>query len=486
MPAVNGVPEGWAMVSLSAAVAPSKEKTDPAKVADQPYIGLEHIEAHTTRLLGHGTAHDVRSTKAVFRMGDVLYGKLRPYLGKVCIAPFDGVASTDILVFPKTPPIDSRYLVRFLSQPHVSEFASHRSSGTQLPRISFSALGELPFPLPPLAEQERIVDLLEQLLAKLDSCRDRMERVPGILGRFRQTVLAAACSGRLTEEWRQRTGSNHTPPAEVVPGLVDQFDLPDIPESWSWARMGDVSDIRGGIQKQPKRTPRRNAFPFLRVANVRRGGLDLDEIARMELFDGELDTYRLQPGDLLIVEGNGSLTEIGRSAVWGGEIQDCVHQNHIIRVRPRLASSRFLDYYWNSSLGRRHVAMSAVTSSGLYSLSTGKIAGLPVPLPPRGEQEEIVRRVDELLSLESSIQRSVRGAAKRSERTVQAVFSRAFRGELVPTEAELAAAEGRSYEPAEELLERVASLRGRSKASGDHSSRGRPKGVLRTIRTTRK
>lgn len=142
----NGVPDdrvpvGWISVPLREVITPSSLKVEPKDASDQPYVGLEHIEAQTTRLLGHGRARDVRSTKSVFREGDVLYGKLRPYLSKVCLAPFDGIASTDILVFPKVPYVPSDYLMRFLSQTQVAEFANQHSAGTQLPE-SASPLSE--------------------------------------------------------------------------------------------------------------------------------------------------------------------------------------------------------------------------------------------------------------------------------------------------------------------------------------------------------
>lgn len=456
------LPEGWCLASLRdvtkdvPGIRPEHEPDRAFKYAD-----ISSIDNRRSRIVSlksfSGRDAPSRARRPV-RPGDVLFSNVRTYLRNVALIeqdPVPDVCSTGFTVLRSNGAVLPRYLLRYVLTDDFIDRVSETQTGTHYPATSDRQVLSRSLPLPPLAEQERIVSLLERLLAKVDACRDRLDRVPEILSRLRQAVLAAACSGKLTEEWRRCTSHDPTPPADSALDLKEEFDLPEIPESWSWVRLGDVSDIRGGIQKQPKRAPRNNAFPFLRVLNVRRGQLDLGNIAKMELFDGELDTYRLQPGDLLIVEGNGSLTEIGRSAVWGGEIRDCVHQNHIIRVRPRLASTHFLDYYWNSSLGRRNVATAAVTSSGLYSLSTGKIASLPVPLPPRREQEELVRRVDEFLVLVTNIQRLSGGAAKRSERAAQTVLSRAFRGELVLTEAELAAQEGRTYESAGELLQRL-------------------------------
>lgn len=256
-------------------------------------------------------------------------------------------------------------------------------------------------------------------------------------------MLAAACSGRLTEDWREQNPSQcYT--QQPIAKTSDEDDLPEIPDSWCWTPIGEISEIRGGIQKQPKRTPKKNAFPYLRVANVLRGRLDLSQVKQMELFEGELETYRLEAGDLLVVEGNGSLTEIGRSAIWGGEIENCVHQNHIIRVRLRGCIPDYVDAFWNSSFGTSIITERAVTTSGLYSLSTKKVASIPLPLPPFKEQREIIRRTRTLFAVADNIARKVVTATLKADKLTQSILAKAFGGELVPTEAELARREGGS------------------------------------------
>jgi type I restriction enzyme, S subunit len=205
---MTSIPEGWTQTALRHLLQPTKQKAEPSDLdASSPYVGLEHIETNSGRLISKGLAREVSSTKSRFKAGDVLYGKLRPYLNKVFLAPFDGICSTDILVFPRSPALEPDYLAHFLRQPSVVSFANHNSSGIQLPRVSFSTLGQLPVPLPPLAEQHRIVAKLEDLLDRVDAARERLRRLPTILRRFRQSVLAAACSGRLTQDWREAHGN---------------------------------------------------------------------------------------------------------------------------------------------------------------------------------------------------------------------------------------------------------------------------------------
>jgi type I restriction enzyme S subunit len=424
-----------------------KEKVDPGLNPGEPYIGLEHIEAHSMRLLSHGHGADVKSAKTRFRSGDVLYGKLRPYLNKVTRPEFGGMCSTDILVFSESEALDAGYLANYLNQWEVAEQAHHLSNGVELPRVDWHSLSQLPIAYPvSKADQRAIVRSISAVRAAQARSTTNLEVARWAVERFRQAVFAAACAGRLTAEWRE---SN--PAVEPAAALVEQSrralrpypsqgqvtsedrapEWMEIPPSWNWVPLSHLADISGGIQKQPKRTPKQNRFPYLRVANVLRGRLDLSDIHYFELFDGELDTYQLEPGDLLVVEGNGSASEIGRSAIWNGEIPDCVHQNHIIRVRCREMDPRFLQLFWNSPLGAREIAALAVTSSGLYSLSTKKIGSVLVPVPPLAEQHIIVERASEVLRVSHHIEAGIARAKASAERLSQSILAKAFRGELV-------------------------------------------------------
>src|SRR6266852_3447131 len=131
------LPEGWVLAKVCELTRPSPLKVEPATCPKARYLSLEHFNSGSASLLGWGTALDVKSTKALFKAGDVLYGKLRPYLNKVAMPDFDGICSTDILVFPNSPSLQNRFFMRFLMQPEVVEYANHNSNGIQLPRISF-------------------------------------------------------------------------------------------------------------------------------------------------------------------------------------------------------------------------------------------------------------------------------------------------------------------------------------------------------------
>jgi type I restriction enzyme, S subunit len=193
-------------------------------------------------------------------------------------------------------------------------------------------------------------------------------------------------------------------------------------------------------------------FPYLRVANVQRGSLDLGELHRFELTPQELDRLRLQVGDILIVEGNGSRTEIGRCAMWLGAVEDCVHQNHIIRVRMLLGVlPKYVDFFLNSPDGQAAIQWVASSTSGLYTLSVGKIERLPIAMAPTNEQEAIVEAAESQLSVISHLEADLDTKLKSAQALRQAILRHAFTGQLVPQDP--------NDEPASELLKRIARWR---------------------------
>jgi len=206
--------------------------------------------------------------------------------------------------------------------------------------------------------------------------------------------------------------------------------------------LADVTAIQGGIQKQQKRAPKDNAFPFLRVANVTARGLDLDEVHSIELFDRELDRLRLRAGDLLVVEGNGSASQIGRAAIWDGSIEDCVHQNHLIRVRPlAVLLPAYLEAVWNSPQNRAKLTNVASSSSGLHTLSVSKLKQLSIPVPSIERQHELVAAVSEVRQARRRLSGAIATAAARKGALRRALLGAAFSGRLTGDASDLSEAE---------------------------------------------
>jgi len=196
----TGIPGNWAWVTLGSITQPSKERYQPNKSESRVYLGLEHIESGTGRILGTGDSSDVVSFKSVFKAGDVLYGRLRPYLNKVTVPMFDGVCSTDILVFPKSPSFDSRYLSYVLLFPRFVEFTSARMAGVQHPRIKFATMSDYALPLPPVAEQRAIGDLLEHSISVAQTALEDIETNLVKSRNLRRSILRITFVGGLVSQ----------------------------------------------------------------------------------------------------------------------------------------------------------------------------------------------------------------------------------------------------------------------------------------------
>lgn len=229
-----------------------------------------------------------------------------------------------------------------------------------------------------------------------------------------------------------------------------------IPTAWEWSRLGDVGDVSGGLTKNSKRDSLPDKYPYLRVANVYANELRLDDVAEIGIKQSELDRVLLQPGDLLVVEGNGSLEHIGRVAVWNGAINPCLHQNHLIKVRlPEQIRSTFALYWLLSANGRDDIVRVASSTSGLHTLSLSKVAVLRVPVAPLDEQARIVEAIESYFTRLDDAVATLERVECNLKRYRASVLKSAVEGRLVPTEAELARQEGRDHEPADVLLQRI-------------------------------
>lgn len=198
------VPENWVWVELGYVVQTSKAKTDTFN-SDVKYVGLEHMEKDGG-VIGYGDATDLKSTKNLFSVGDVLYGKLRPYLNKHDVATFEGVCSTDILVFKSSEQCNINLVNYFMDLDYFIDLSVSNSKGINLPRVSQDVLLRFPFPLPPLPEQQRIVTQIETLFHKLDKAKELIKpsidvkgvtNISGEIDHMKKSILARAFRGQL-------------------------------------------------------------------------------------------------------------------------------------------------------------------------------------------------------------------------------------------------------------------------------------------------
>jgi type I restriction enzyme S subunit len=205
---VRDIPPGWVVATLGDIATPSPERVSPADVSPPtPYVGLEHIEAHTMQLLGRGSILGVRSSSVRFSAGDVLYARMRPYLNKVWVADFDGVCSAEFLVFRKHRAINSHFLAAVLNAEEFVDFANSRVSGER-PRVKFSQLASFPIMLPPRVEQDLIVAKLHSVFARASRARKASNRALDRIKNYVTSVIDAGTAGDFTRDWRDTHDSS--------------------------------------------------------------------------------------------------------------------------------------------------------------------------------------------------------------------------------------------------------------------------------------
>ncbi|WP_437656089.1 restriction endonuclease subunit S [Sorangium sp. So ce1182] len=231
-----------------------------------------------------------------------------------------------------------------------------------------------------------------------------------------------------------------------------------IPHGWTWSAIGEISVVSGGLTKNlSKRSNSTRQVPLVSVAAVQHQFIDASSIGTIGLLreDGSKGVLRL--GDVLIVEGNGSLSHIGRVAIWNIDIEDARHQNHIICIRPTATSPRFTAGWLASPAGREAIIDSATSATGLYTLSISKVETLPIPVPPQAEQRRIIAKLDTLTAKSRRAKEALDAIPALLERFRQSVLAAAFRGDLTADWRE----KNPDVEPAEELLKRIRAERRR-------------------------
>ena len=470
------VPEGWTQATLDEVT----EKVPNAKPEAEPnrefgYVDISSIDNERFRIIDckrfKGAAAPSRARRPI-QPGDVLFSNVRTYLRNIAIVPEDldaQLCSTGFALLRSNGAVEPRYLFRYLLTERFIRAVTPEQTGTHYPATSDRVVLSQRIPLPPLAEQCRIAARLEEVLAQVNATRERLVKVTTILKRFRQSVLAAACSGRLTEEWREEHPEVVSESSIPLTDNGNIPELPNLPDSWLLTTVGKIASSQYGTSARAD-ADAGTGVPILRMSNIQDGRIDLADLKHMDRKADNIAAFTLQGGDLLFNRTN-SPELVGKAAVYDLGIE-AVFASYLIRLQcdSTFAISSFVAYWINSPWGRQWARQIRTDGVSQSNINASKLVAMPLPLPPLPEQHEIVRRVEALFAWANAVERRVAAATERVEKLAQATLAKAFRGELVPTEAELARGAGREYEPASALLARV---RGEGKENASKAEAGR-------------
>lgn len=452
------LPAGWARATVAdlCDVNPRNFDDEPDDEDFVSQVPMAAVEAETGRIDASTQVRygDIRKKSLTrFQENDVLFAKITPCMENGKIAKAEGLAggralgSTEFHVLRSRGAVLPEYLMHYLLQRSVRSVAErHMSGAVGQRRVPRPYLESLEIPVPPLAEQRRIVAEVEQQIARIEAGAEAASTALSSAVTLAEQVASLGSRGCLE---KGNLFAAPLPKADIDDGLI-----PDLPVGWKWSRLGQVASVVGGVTKDSKRQgdPSYVEVPYLRVANVQRGEIVLDKVTTIRVSPEKAEALRLERGDVLLNEG-GDRDKLGRGWVWDGQIDNCIHQNHVFRARvvgeeihPKLLA-------WHANgFGKGWCDRNGTQSVNLASISLRKIKLLPVPIPPREIQEELVKMIELHLEGVAVARAMAEGALARAQDLRASLLQAAFTGALVPQDP--------ADEPASILLDRVRATHG--------------------------
>lgn len=373
-----------------------------AKVCFVPMAAVD-ADASTVLRMAERTYAEVSKGYTPFMSGDVLVAKITPCFenGKIAQAVLptrNGFGSTEFHVLrARDDRLNARYLLHFLRRSEIRSAGERRMTGSAgQRRVPESFLSELKIPLPSLEEQRQIAAILDQA----DALRARRRGARALVNELSDAVFVEMFGDLVTNERRW-------------------------PET---AMLGEVADMVSGVTKGRKINGAKvRSVPYLAVANVQDKAIKLDAVKTIEATEEEIRRYRLCRDDLLLTEG-GDPDKLGRGSLWQGELSECIHQNHVFRVRLKseLVTPLFLNWQIGSQRGKNYFLRSAKQTTGIASINMTQLRGFPLLVPPRALQEEFGRRMAEIEALRGRLD----VATDEQEALLGSLQHRVFSGQL--------------------------------------------------------
>jgi type I restriction enzyme S subunit len=430
----DGLPEGWANCQIAdiAEVNPKKIDAEPDVISG--FVPMSHAPTSFQGRLKYDEKPwgDIQKSYTNFKDKDVIFAKVTPCFenGKAVIVrglPSGiGAGSSEFYVLRAHENCISEKLIFALIKTYqfAQEGAANMTGAVGLRRVPRSFVERFPVALPPLAEQTVIAQTLDTLLAQVDNIKTRLDAIPKILKTFRQSVLAAAVNGKLTEEWR---GENECGEIDksLLAGkfeLADDFSLYEIPSTWYFSPIGNVADFQQGMQIAKSTRHKEDGegrLPILRIGNYSTSFTD-----DVDYVDIDESSLIAEPEDIILTR-----TGESRGRVLTG-FRGVFHNNTFrINYNTELLVRSYLIYLLNNNQIHDFILVSSGRSAQ-PDLTHKKFGPCPVSLPPLNEQTQIVHQVEELFAFADQIEQQVKNAQGRVNNLTQSILAKAFRGEL--------------------------------------------------------
>lgn len=415
----------WKEVTLETISTIEMGQSPSSSTYNNQGVGLPFFQGKAEFGKIHPTATKwCSSPNKIANIGDILLS-IRAPVGPINIADQKCAIGRGLAAIQAKPGIEIGYIGYFLR--NSEKILASMATGSTFPAVTGKVVRDLPILLPPANEQRRIADKLDRVLARVDAANEHLSRVAPLIKRFRQSVLEAAISGRLTEDWR---GAHN------------------IGKNWLETSLGAViTEMRNGISNKPDENPL--GYKILRISAVRPFLLDTSDHRIISLDKETISLYSLQKGDILFTRYNGSLEFVGACAVFLEDQETFVYPDKLIRVRTDETKvlPQFLALTCSSKPSRKQIEGFIKSSAGQKGVSGKDLKTVKLALPSIAEQSEIVRRVEKLFAFADRLEERLTLAQAAVQKLTPALLAKAFRGELVPQDP--------NDEPASELLKRL-------------------------------
>lgn len=382
---VGAIPNHWRVSKIKQIVRWKSVKGQP----DLPVLSLYRdygVIPKDSRDDNHNATSLDTSGYKVVEHGDLVINKMKAWQGSLAVSEYNGIVSPAYHICKITSEnICKKYLHYLLRDASYLPEYMRLSTGLRVGQwdLSFDDFKNIPFLVPPLAEQERIAAFLDAECAEIDAVLEKTRASIEEYKKLKQAVITQAVTKGIRGDRPMKDSGIEW--------------IGDIPAEWRKTQLRHCAAIKSGITlgKKYEKTDSLVERPYLRVANVQDGYVDLSVLTTIEVTQDEDLKYRLRAGDVLMTEG-GDRDKLGRGCVWHGEIEPCLHQNHIFAVQTSKDTllPEFLEYLTVSDVGRSYFDVTAIKTTNLACTSSSKVLAFTIPLPSVEEQAEIVEALN--------------------------------------------------------------------------------------------